>query len=218
MQRGADADHARPEHKNVGLQFRHPALRKFNVTPSRPPPKLKLAIAASRRKPARRIREIALARRLDFGHMGRQYPPQLRNWTDQSGEIQQMSVRLSLFAAATATMLALAPARGADPALRHPGRPQIARSLYAQRNLHARHLGHVYEGLTTRDKDLKIVPGLAERWEIAGADPLALSSAQGREIPQRRGLHRRRRGVLGRARPRQGLELQDPRRRPTPSS
>src|ERR687889_1053537 len=29
------------------------------------------------------------------------------------------------------------------------------------------HLGHVYEGLTKRDKDLKIVPGLAERWEVS---------------------------------------------------
>ena len=27
------------------------------------------------------------------------------------------------------------------------------------------HLGQVYEGLIARDKDLKIVPGLAERWE-----------------------------------------------------
>ena len=32
VQRGADADHACSQHKNVGLQFRHPALRKFNVT------------------------------------------------------------------------------------------------------------------------------------------------------------------------------------------
>jgi len=31
-------------------------------------------------------------------------------------------------------------------------------------------LGNVYEGLTKRDKDLKIIPGLAERWEIV--DPL----------------------------------------------
>ena len=31
-------------------------------------------------------------------------------------------------------------------------------------------LGNVYEGLTKRDKDLKIIPGLAERWEII--DPL----------------------------------------------
>src|SRR5215467_12804609 len=31
-------------------------------------------------------------------------------------------------------------------------------------------LGNVMEGLTKRDKDLKIIPGLAERWEII--DPL----------------------------------------------
>ena len=31
-------------------------------------------------------------------------------------------------------------------------------------------LGNVMEGLTKRDKDLKIIPGLAERWEIV--DPL----------------------------------------------
>jgi peptide/nickel transport system substrate-binding protein len=28
-------------------------------------------------------------------------------------------------------------------------------------------LGNVFEGLTKRDKDLKIIPGLAERWEVA---------------------------------------------------
>src|SRR6185369_4760641 len=28
------------------------------------------------------------------------------------------------------------------------------------------HLGHVYEGLVERDKDLKIIPALAESWEI----------------------------------------------------
>src|SRR5437588_9002860 len=27
-------------------------------------------------------------------------------------------------------------------------------------------LGNVYEGLTKRDKDLKVIPGLAERWEV----------------------------------------------------
>ena len=31
-------------------------------------------------------------------------------------------------------------------------------------------LGNVYEGLTRRDKDLKIIPGLAESWEVI--DPL----------------------------------------------
>jgi peptide/nickel transport system substrate-binding protein len=31
-------------------------------------------------------------------------------------------------------------------------------------------LGNVYEGLTKRDRDLKIVPGLAERWELVAPD------------------------------------------------
>jgi hypothetical protein len=50
VQGGADADHARTQDKNVGLQFRHPALRKFNVTRWRPKPKVKLLIAADTRK------------------------------------------------------------------------------------------------------------------------------------------------------------------------
>src|SRR5687768_17679878 len=28
------------------------------------------------------------------------------------------------------------------------------------------HLGHVFEGLVARDRDLKIIPALAESWEI----------------------------------------------------
>jgi hypothetical protein len=55
---------------------------------SHPQPKVKLAIAAARRKPVHWIREITLARRLDFGCMDRQYLHLLRNWADQSGEIQ----------------------------------------------------------------------------------------------------------------------------------
>src|SRR5688572_33504796 len=31
------------------------------------------------------------------------------------------------------------------------------------------HLGHVYEGLTKRGRDLTIEPGLAERWETTAA-------------------------------------------------
>jgi len=88
MQGGADPDHARPQHENVGLQFRHQALRKFNVTPSHAALKVKLIIAVSRRKPPRWMRKIVLARRLDFGHMDRQYPSLLRKWADHSEEIQ----------------------------------------------------------------------------------------------------------------------------------
>ena len=32
-------------------------------------------------------------------------------------------------------------------------------------------LGNVYEGLTKRDKELKIIPGLAERWEVLEPTP-----------------------------------------------
>ena len=64
------------------------------------------------------------------------------------------------------------------------------------------HLGHVYEGLVARDKDLKIIPGAGGKLGNAGADPLAVPFAQGRQIPERRSLHRRRRGFLGRARSR----------------
>jgi len=34
------------------------------------------------------MRKIVLARRLDFGHMDRQYPSLLRKWADHSEEIQ----------------------------------------------------------------------------------------------------------------------------------
>ena len=72
-------------------------------------------------------------------------------------------------------------------------------------------LGNVMEGLTKRDKDLKIIPGLAERWEMRRPDALALPPAQGREVPQRRRLHRRRRGVLRRPRAQPRLADQDAR-------
>jgi hypothetical protein len=51
MQRSANTDHAGAQDENVGLQFRHSALRKLNVTGALEAPKLKLAIAANPRKP-----------------------------------------------------------------------------------------------------------------------------------------------------------------------
>ena len=53
VQGGAHADHARTQDEYVGLQFRHPALRKFNVTRLRARLMVKLVIAAPPRKPAR---------------------------------------------------------------------------------------------------------------------------------------------------------------------
>src|SRR6195952_3076588 len=97
--------------------------------------------------------------------MGRQYPPLLRNWADQSGEIQQMSARLSLFAAATATILALAPASAQTLRYANQGDLKSLDPYTLKETTTIAHHGHVYEGLVTRDKDLKIVPALAESWE-----------------------------------------------------
>src|SRR4051812_27970386 len=97
--------------------------------------------------------------------MGRQYPPQLRNWADQSGEIQQMSVRLGLFAAATATMLALAPASAQTLRYANQGDLKSLDPYTLKETTTIAHHGHVYEGLVTRDKDLKVIPALAESWE-----------------------------------------------------
>ena len=45
VQGGADADHARAQHQNIGLEFRHPALRKLNVTRLLSLPTLKLVVS-----------------------------------------------------------------------------------------------------------------------------------------------------------------------------
>jgi peptide/nickel transport system substrate-binding protein len=112
-------------------------------------------------------KEIALARWLDFGNMDRQYPPLLRNWADQSGDIQHMSVRQSLLAAATASILAFALVPASAQTLRYANQGDLKAldpHTLNESTTHA-HLGQVYEGLIARDKDLKIIPGLAESWE-----------------------------------------------------
>jgi peptide/nickel transport system substrate-binding protein len=111
---------------------------------------------------------MMLARRLDFGNMGRQYRRDLRKFADQSGEIEQMSIRRSLLAAATASLIALAAVPASAQTLRYANQGDL-KSLdpytLNETTTHA-HLGHVYDGLIARDKDLKIVPALAESWEI----------------------------------------------------
>ena len=54
-------------------------------------------------------------------------------------------------------------------------------------------LNHVYEGLVRYNDKLKIEPALATSWEIGIADGVALQAAPGRQLPQRRAVHRRRR-------------------------
>jgi len=110
---------------------------------------------------------MMLARRLDFGNMARQYPPRAAEIAEQSGEIKQMSVRQSLLAAATASIIALAMVPASAQTLRYANQGDL-KSLdpytLNESTTHA-HLGQVFEGLTARDKDLKVIPALAETWE-----------------------------------------------------
>src|SRR6478735_9864484 len=78
-----------------------------------------------------------------------------------------MSARQSLFAAASACFVVFACLPASAQTLRYANQGDL-KSLdpYSlnETTTHA-HLGQVYEGLIARDKDLKIVPALAESWE-----------------------------------------------------
>ncbi len=78
-----------------------------------------------------------------------------------------MSFKRSLLIAAAALAIGLSPA--AAKTLRYANQGEL-RSLdpyTVNETTTNAHLGHVYEGLTSRGKDLAIGPGLAERWEIS---------------------------------------------------
>ncbi|HEV3499935.1 MAG TPA: ABC transporter substrate-binding protein [Bradyrhizobium sp.] len=78
-----------------------------------------------------------------------------------------MSVRQTLLAATTASIVAFAMSPASSQTLRYANQGDL-KSLdpytLNETTTHA-HLGQVYEGLITRDKDLKIIPALAESWE-----------------------------------------------------
>src|ERR1700709_1924908 len=77
-----------------------------------------------------------------------------------------MPVRETLLAASIVSVIAFATPASAQT-LRYANQGDL-KSLdpytLNETTTHA-HLGQVYEGLIARDKDLKIVPGLAESWE-----------------------------------------------------
>jgi peptide/nickel transport system substrate-binding protein len=78
-----------------------------------------------------------------------------------------MSVRRTLFAAALASIAALAMSPASAQTLRYANQGEL-KSLdpyTLKETTTIAHHAHVYEGLVTRDKDLKIVPALAESWE-----------------------------------------------------
>ena len=78
-----------------------------------------------------------------------------------------MSSRQILFAAASACFVAFAYLPASAQTLRYANQGDL-KSLdpytLNESTTHA-HLGHVFEGLVARDKDLKIIPALAESWE-----------------------------------------------------
>ena len=78
-----------------------------------------------------------------------------------------MSVRQSLLAAATAATVAWAVVPASAQTVRYANQGEL-KSLdpytLNESTTHG-HLGNVYEGLIARDKDLKIIPALAESWE-----------------------------------------------------
>src|ERR1700730_6533556 len=78
-----------------------------------------------------------------------------------------MSVRQTLLAATTALIAAFAMSPASAQTLRYANQGDL-KSLdpyTLKETTTIAHHGHVYEGLTARDKDLKIVPALAESWE-----------------------------------------------------
>ena len=78
-----------------------------------------------------------------------------------------MSIRQSLFAAAAASLLAFALSPASAQTLRYANQGDL-KSLdpYTLRETTTiAHHAHVYEGLVTSDKDLKLIPALAESWE-----------------------------------------------------
>jgi len=78
-----------------------------------------------------------------------------------------MSVRQTLLAATTVSIVAFAMSPASSQTLRYANQGDL-KSLdpytLNETTTHA-HLGQVYEGLVTRDKDLKTIPALAESWE-----------------------------------------------------
>ena len=78
-----------------------------------------------------------------------------------------MSVRQILLTAATLTIAAVAISPASAQTLRYANQGDL-KSLdpytLNETTTHA-HLGQVYDGLIARDKDLKIIPALAESWE-----------------------------------------------------
>jgi peptide/nickel transport system substrate-binding protein len=76
-----------------------------------------------------------------------------------------MSVRQTLLAVTTVSLFAFAPASAQTLRYANQGDLKSLDPYTLRETTTIAHHGHVYEGLSARDKDLKIIPGLAESWE-----------------------------------------------------
>src|ERR1700749_3099779 len=76
-----------------------------------------------------------------------------------------MSVRQTLLAATTVSLFAFAPASAQTLRYANQGDLKSLDPYTLRETTTTAHHSHVYEGLVARDKDLKIIPGLAESWE-----------------------------------------------------
>src|SRR6201986_1311732 len=76
-----------------------------------------------------------------------------------------MSVRQTLLAATTVSLFAFAPASAQTLRYANQGDLKSLDPYTLRETTTIAHHGHVYEGLVGRDKELKIVPALAESWE-----------------------------------------------------
>jgi peptide/nickel transport system substrate-binding protein len=86
---------------------------------------------------------------------------------EQNGEQDHMSARHRLLAAATLSIAVSSSVPASAQTLRYANQGDL-KSLdpyTLKETTTIAHHAHVYEGLVTRDKDLKIVPALAESWE-----------------------------------------------------
>src|ERR1700754_4136039 len=76
-----------------------------------------------------------------------------------------MSVRQTLLAITTASLFAFAPASAQTLRYANQGELKSLDPYTLKETTTIAHHAHVYEGLVTRDKNLKMVPALAESWE-----------------------------------------------------
>ncbi|KWV57776.1 ABC transporter substrate-binding protein [Bradyrhizobium macuxiense] len=76
-----------------------------------------------------------------------------------------MSVRWSLFAATVLALAVATPASAQTLRYANQGELKSLDPYTLKETTTIAHHAHVYEGLTARDKDLKIIPALAESWE-----------------------------------------------------